>query len=314
MRPVSLYSPEPARGWLPWGALAPFLCLLLVLVPDVATSLALERFHLADARGRPVGLTGFLSFLLFGFASMGLVFLCWIRFIERRPIATIGLGGRHRLRAFLAGHAIGLATISAVVAAIGLSGGFTTGGYGKAFGSWTALASLGALLVCFAVQSSVEEIVFRGWLLSGIARKLGVPIAVLLTSAVFTLLHFGPRQHWATTTSSFLFSAFTCAWALRAGSIWGVMGWHSGWNWLLAVGFELPVTGLHAGVPALLVKLVPRGSVLLNGGAQGPEGSLWCNAFFVAATAFVLWRSRRASHPALAEPRGATGREASPAA
>lgn len=302
MKPVSLYSPEPARGWLPWGALAPFLCLVLVLVSDVTASLVLERFHLVDARGRPLGVAGFLWFLLLGFAWMGLVFLGWIRFVERRPLTTIGLVGRHRLRTFLAGHAIGLATISAVVAAIGVSGGFVAGGYGKALGSWTALASLAAFLVCFAFQSSVEEIVFRGWLLSGVARKLGVPIAVLLTSAVFTLLHFGPRQHWATTTSSFLFSAFTCAWALRAGSIWGVMGWHSGWNWLLAVGFELPVTGLDAGVPALLVKLRPAGSVLLNGGAQGPEGSLWCNAFFIAATVFLLWRSRAGKAPRGLEP------------
>jgi membrane protease YdiL (CAAX protease family) len=299
---------------LPWGALAPFLCLVLVLVSDVTGSLVLERFHLVDARGRPLGFAGFLLFLLVGFTLMGLVFLSWIRLVERRPIATIGLGGRHRLRTFLAGHAIGLATISAVVAAIGASGGFAADGYGKAFGSWTALASIGALLVCFAVQSSVEEIVFRGWLLSGVARKLGVPIAVLLTSAVFTLLHYGPKQHWATTTSNFLFSVFTCAWALRAGSIWGVMGWHSGWNWLLAVGFELPVTGLDAGVPALLVKLVPRGSVLLNGGTQGPEGSLWCNAFFVAGTAFLLWRSRRQAPNPLAQTREVETREASPAA
>ena len=25
MKPTSIYSPEPAKGWLPWGALAPFL-------------------------------------------------------------------------------------------------------------------------------------------------------------------------------------------------------------------------------------------------------------------------------------------------
>jgi hypothetical protein len=71
------------------------------------------------------------------------------------------------------------------------------------------------------------------------------------------------------------------------------MGWHAGWNWLLAVGFEVPVTGLNAGLPALLVQLNPKGSALLNGGAQGPEGSLWCSLFFAAGIAYHLWRARR---------------------
>ena len=33
MRSIALYSPEPAKGWLPWGALAPFLCILIVALP-----------------------------------------------------------------------------------------------------------------------------------------------------------------------------------------------------------------------------------------------------------------------------------------
>src|SRR5205823_3892850 len=39
MKSVSLYSAEPARGWLPPGALAPFLGIALVALPDVAGTL-----------------------------------------------------------------------------------------------------------------------------------------------------------------------------------------------------------------------------------------------------------------------------------
>ncbi|HNY47610.1 MAG TPA: CPBP family intramembrane metalloprotease, partial [Casimicrobium sp.] len=69
-------------------------------------------------------------------------------------------------------------------------------------------------------------------------------------------------------------------------------GWHAGWNWLLAVGFEVPVTGLDAKMPALLVKLVPQGSVYLTGGTQGPEGSVLCGLFFVVGIAVLLVRDR----------------------
>jgi membrane protease YdiL (CAAX protease family) len=190
------------------------------------------------------------------------------------------------------GHAVGLLTISAIAAAIWACDGYEVGAWAKALSSGEAMAGIGILLVCFAVQSSVEEFVFRGWLLSAIARRLNVASAVVLTSVVFSLLHYGPGQFWLVTLNTFLFSVFACAWALNVGSIWGVMGWHAGWNWLLAVGFELPVTGFDAGVPALLVELSALGPDILTGGAQGPEGSVACTVFFAGAIAWFMWRFR----------------------
>ena len=83
------------------------------------------------------------------------------------------------------------------------------------------------------------------------------------------------------------------------------MGWHAGWNWLLAVGFEVPVTGLDVHLPALLVKLTPIGPDALTGGAEGPEGSFLCSLFFAGASALLLWsprRSREASKPVVPPP------------
>jgi len=109
---------------MPWGALAPFLCIVLVALPDVAATLLLRPFHLEDDKGNPVGVVGFCLFLLVTFTLMGLVFFCWVRLVERRPLATIGLAGSHRIRTFLGGLAIGIASICAVVAAIWMAGGF----------------------------------------------------------------------------------------------------------------------------------------------------------------------------------------------
>ncbi|HFL6159204.1 TPA: hypothetical protein ACXIGC_001161 [Stenotrophomonas maltophilia] len=75
-----------------------------------------------------------------------------------------------------------------------------------------------------------------------------------------------------------------------------MMGWHAGWNWLLATGFELPVAGMHAHLPALLVALRPQGLDTFTGGAQGPEGSYLCSVFFVAAIAWIQWRRTRGAH------------------
>lgn len=289
------YSPAPAEGWRPWGSIAALLAVVFVVAPVLGTDGAFQRAGLVNAKGDPIGLNGLFVFLLVPFALSGVLVLAWTRFVERRPLATIGLDGAGAAPAWLRGLAIGLATSGALVAAIGLAGGYTAGALWPAFGSPRALANAAILLACFAVQSGVEEILFRGWLLSAVARRLGRASAIVVTSAVFTLLHYSPHQHAIVTLVSALFSVFACAWALAADDIWGVMGWHAGWNWLIGTGFELPITGFDTHLPALLVRLSARGPEALTGGAQGPEGSVLCSLFLAGASALLLVRARRAS-------------------
>jgi membrane protease YdiL (CAAX protease family) len=290
----ALFSPEAARGWIPWGALAPFLAFAFVVGPLLGIALALADFGLIDDNGEPRGLPGIYVFLLLPFAAIGLLVLGWVRFVERRPLATIGLTRKTPGRSFLRGLVIGCLTLLVVVLASWAAGGFEARAFGAALRSPAALLNIGILLLCFMFQASVEELVFRGWLLSAVARKFNVPLAVILSSLIFCLLHFDPEQSWLATANLALFALFACAWALHSGSIWGVMGWHVGWNWLLATGFELPVTGIEVDVPALLVALTPSGPQYLTGGATGPEASVFCGVFFVGAL-LVFWRQARAA-------------------
>jgi membrane protease YdiL (CAAX protease family) len=290
LTPRALYGGEPARGWLPWGALAPVLGIAFVLVPLILISLGLERLHLLDEQWSPKGAAGLIAFLLLPFATMTALVFGWLRFIEKRPLASIGLrpGGA---AAFLRGHLVGCATILAVVLAIWLASAYQAASYVPALRSPLALLEIAVLLLCFAVQASAEEIVFRGWMLSAIARKFNVPLGVVLSSLVFCLLHYSPGQPWFVTLNLALFALFACAWAQRSNHIWGVMGWHAGWNWLLATGFQLPVTGLNVAAPALLIEFIPRGPDYLTGGRQGPEGSVLCGALFLVAIVY-LWRRK----------------------
>lgn len=285
------FSTEPARGWQPWGVVTPVLGLLFVLIPALAAETLLERWGWLTPRGDPVGTYGLALFLLAPFGLTGLIVLAWTRFVERRPLATIGLTRPGGGKQFLTGLAIGAAMILAVVAGCWASGGLVAQGYAPAFASPSALGAIAVLLLCFIVQSGVEELLFRGWLLSAAARKFGPLAGVVLTTMLFTLLHFSRGQPLLSTLTIVLFSLFACVWALKARSIWGVMGWHAGWNWLLATGFEVPVTGLDAGVPALLVRLVPVGPVHLTGGAEGPEASIFCALVLAAGIAFA-WSRR----------------------
>ncbi|MBX9615158.1 MAG: CPBP family intramembrane metalloprotease [Caulobacteraceae bacterium] len=293
MTSKTLFSAEAHRGWLPWGLLSPFLCIAFVAMSLLGTSPWLKSLGLEDSSGDPIGLTGVYAFLLIPFAALGLLIVAWVRLVERRPLSTVGLTGPAPARTLFGGILIGAVMIMGLIAAVGGLGGYEVAGPGRALASPRVMGSIGLLLLCFVVQAGVEELLFRGWLLSAVTRKLGLPIGVLLTSLVFTFLHWSPNQYWLITVSSFAFSAFACAWAIRARNIWGVMGWHIGWNWLLSIGFGLPVTGLMIDLPPLLVHLVPQGPDSLTGGAEGPEGSWVCSLLFMIGIAVLLLRPRK---------------------
>jgi uncharacterized protein len=288
-----IFSQDAPKGWLPPAIAAPFICIFLVAAGSLPFDFLFEYLGLADAKGAPSSPLGFCLFLL-SFIGLGLVVRGWVRWVEKRSLASVGLIGAGRLRKFLIGLATGVAMMGAIVTAIALSGGYRAGDLAPAFASPVALGWIALLLVCFAVQSSIEEFVFRGWLFSTVTRRWNMSAAFILTSAAFTFLHFSPRQPLLVTAMTFAFSLFACAWARRSNSLWGVMGWHTGWNWFAGTGFDVPITGLNAHLPALVVELVPVGPAWLNGAAEGPEGSLYTLALLSAASlGLLLWTRTR---------------------
>ena len=228
---------EPVKGWQPWGALVPFLGIAFVAATVVSLTAVLQHTGLVDNKENPVGFAGFIAFLVFPFTALGVVVLGWVHFVERRPLASVGLRDAHRTRTFLYGQLVGIAMVTVITAGIWATGGFHMVALGSAIRSPVALGSIGILFLCFALQSSMEELLFRGWMLSAIAAKFGLVVAVVLSSLAFNVMHFDSRANWIFVTNVFLFAVFACCWAIRTGNVWGVMGWHGGWNWLLAVGF-----------------------------------------------------------------------------
>lgn len=299
MKSQDLFSAEPAKGWLPWGVLAPVLGLLFLIVGSLIEEPLLRLIVRLDDRGLPVDTAGLMAFLLIGFGILLAIVLLWVRWVERRSLASIGLVGPTPLRRFLHGHVVGALSILAIIAVMALAGGLVAttsvapAEPSTAWASPEALLSIVLLLLAFAFQASVEEILFRGWLLSVLAKKFNLVLAVLLSSALFTLAHFGRDQPVLVTLSNLLFALFCCAWVLRTRNLYGVMGWHAGWNWLLAVGFGLPVTGIDVGIPALLIDLTPAGDAWLTGGSEGPEGSVVCVAYFLLAIVALQLRTHR---------------------
>ncbi len=284
-----IFSDEPAKGWIPPSIAAPFICIFLVAASMTPGDIVLSNFGFTDPMGAPRGPLGFYLMLV-SFIALGLAVAGWVRWVEKRSLASVGLRGAGRLKKFLTGLAVGIAMMGAIVSSIALSGGYRVADLAPAFASPAALGWIALLLTSFTVQASVEEFVFRGWLFSTIMRRWNTAAALILSSAAFTFVHFSPRTPLLMLAMTFVFSIFACAWVRRSNSIWGVMGWHTGWNWFGATGFDVPITGLESGLPALVVELIPVGPAYLNGAGEGPEGSIFTLALLTAGGLTFLLR------------------------
>lgn len=296
-----IFSDEPARGWIPPSLAAPFIGIFILVISMLPADLGLSHFGYTEPMGAPRGPLGFFLMLV-SFSALGLAIAGWVHWVEKRSLASAGLCGERGIKKFLIGLAVGIAMMGVIVAAIALCGGYRAEDLAPAFASPAGLGWIALLLAGFAVQASVEEFVFRGWLFSTIMRRWNMGAAFILSSAAFTFVHFSPRATLLEMMMTFLFAIFACAWARRSNSIWGVMGWHTGWNWFGGTGFDVPITGLDSGLPALVVKLVPVGPAWLNGAGEGPEGSVFTVGLLTLASLILLWPARSRDRDAIDPP------------
>lgn len=286
----TIFSNQAAKGWLPWPILSPFLALFLVVIGSMPFDNWLEFMHFTDPKGEPTSTFGFCLMLLLPFAGMGGAVFLWMLIVERRTLETIGISGDRAIHRFAAGLMLGILMMGVVVGLIAAFGGYHIVSLAPAFSDIRSLGWIFALLICFAVQSSVEEFIFRGWLLSTVARRSNVIVGIIATSIPFTLLHFSRGQPILSIVFTFTFSVFACALAIKSKSIIGAMGWHTGWNWFGGTAFDVPITGFDTQVPALIAELQPKGPTFLTGGLEGPEGSIFALVLLLVGILFIFGR------------------------
>ena len=313
MRGLELYAPRAPRHRRTWTLAAIVLALvfiiggqLLGIIPALMTG-----FIGPDGATDRWDQLAYVLFATFGCGAV-LVFL-WIRFVERRPLATIGFNA-DGLKRFARGYAIGLGFLLAAVGIIWALGGYSVeaGGAFQSAAVGAALVPIIVLLVGFIVQGSTEEIFFRGWLMQLIASRHGLWLAIVINSVLFGLMHGAnippSKELFMGLLNIALFGVFISLYAAREGSLWGVCGWHAAWNWLLGLGFGLEVSGQAIDTTPLIVDLTTRAEVpwWVTGAAFGPEGSVVVTALLLVGSAVLLVRGRTRDHGVMGEPAQAT--------
>jgi len=146
------------------------------------------------------------------------------------------------------------------------------------------------VLVFFAMFILVgwnEELLSRGYHLQTIASGLNLFWGVVISSAIFGILHLGnPNATWVSAAGIFFAGIYLAYGYIRTKQLWLPIGLHIGWNFYEGVVFGFPVSGLD--IYALL-RIQVSGPVLWSGGAFGPEAGLIVLPSLIVGGALIYW-------------------------
>lgn len=281
---------RPTRWWLAW-----LVALIIILV-----GLVLGDWIGALVLGHPARDQPRAQFLeLFMFGTIALLLYLWIRLKERRGFSTFGFRGSKPVGRLLLGLLLGAALMTLGVLVPVALGDLATGRSEHHLSGTGALLMLVPLLVVFVLQSSTEEMVFRGYMLPMGLRQLPGWVAVLGTSVIFAAIH--PGANVVGTLNILLYAVFACLVVLQQGSLWLICGFHAGWNFFQGNVYGVPVSGNPE--PTSLFTFGPTSGSrdLLSGGDFGIEASLVGTVLLVLAVA-VAWVALRRTRGGTAAP------------
>ena len=213
--------------------------------------------------------------------------------LESLPWRALGWA-LHRgwLRDTLLGLLVGAASVC-VAALIGrLFGGYSLS-LPESFNA-AALARTSAFSAAvFALGSAAEEMLFRGYPLQTLMRSWPIPLALVLSSVTFALVHMDNPNvaRGFTFANTLLAGAWLAVAYWRTRSLWFPFAVHLGWNWVQGAVLGSPVSGITRLTPDPLLRFSDAGPHWIGGGAYGIEGGAACTLALVLSTLFI-WRTR----------------------
>ena len=219
---------------------------------------------------------------LLSFLYSIIAFFLWVRFIEKRPIRTMGFSKGNGLSEFTKGVLVGAIMITTVLVVFFITGDAK---FDRIQFSLPFLVSWMLVLIGYILQTAAEEIYIRGWLVPIISYHKNAYLAILIASTMFSYFHLDNNgASWLSTLHLFIFGLFTAVYAMKRGNIWGPCGFHFAWNFIMGNVYGFHVSGYDS--ESSLMYFTTSNRTFITGGQFGPEGGIPGLVVFILA---LLW-------------------------
>jgi len=204
-------------------------------------------------------------------AALTILAATWImlRFIDHRPLKSIGFSFSHFFRDLSAGLVIGVAWIGVSIG-FALLFGFILPVAPVGF-SWYVLAGL-SISMLFNVVT--QELLLCGFILQTVRNQSNTIIAIIVSSFLFASYHAGAfKGEWLPVVNVFAAGVLFCIAYIITNNLWLPIFIHFAWDVLLGPVFGLTESGItNLGGGWKMFQL--KGPSLFTGGSFGMEGGL----------------------------------------
>lgn len=245
-----------------------------VVLIMVASGVDMANPDSAEALFSEISFDSPVMLILTGFSLLGSFAALWVatKFIDRKPLMSIGLSVKDKANEMLIGLGFALAFIGGLFLILWLIGAINITGY-VGFKPGLFIVSMMLFMAAFD-----EELIFRGYILNNMMDSTNNRwIALAGSSLLFALLHSGNPSVWSTWVP--MTELFAAGFILGISytftkNLWFPTFFHFGWNFFQGLfGFEI------SGINVDSWKMISHentGNVpdIVSGGAFGIEGSV----------------------------------------
>ena len=212
-----------------------------------------------------------LYYELFSFVFILLLFIFWVKVIEKNSLSSLGFVKRNWLKYLVWGIMISLVQMGVIALVYQVSG---IGSFVLNELSLEPLLFILGLFPFWLLQGGTEEVATRGWLLTRIAARTNLPLAIAISSSLFGILHMGNAGvTFLSVLNIILDGVLAGLLFIYTDSIWLVVAQHGTWNYVQGnlLGFQVSGTGADASIFSFTMG---DGPDWLTGGEFGAEGSI----------------------------------------
>ena len=207
--------------------------------------------------------------------------------VRKGSAASMALGGK-KLLPMLSGMALGAL---AVIGAFGFGMLFGVFRFEGVTGSLSAEALL-AMIPALAVQAFSYALLFQGYLMTALARKGSLWVALVVSGVAFAAFTASPTGGALTFLNAALLGILLSLYTVRSGNLFGSVAFHFAYLYGMGVLCGFPIGGLRFPTP-LLSFAVAVTDEYVGGGANGLENGMALTCVLALGIAVLAMRKTK---------------------
>ena len=203
------------------------------------------------------------------------ILLFFVKYFEKTTYDYFGFSKENNVLAIKAGLGLAIFSVVGVVVILLISNNISL-----TLSNNFKIGTIIILIILVLIQGFIEEIVFRGYLMTRLAAKKGKWIAIILSSLFYLVFRMSnPAISKLDLINIFLISIVMSLLYWYFDNILVIAIFHAFWNCISGVILGFNISGIRVSDSLFAVKVISDKQILI-GGSYGIEGSIIVTVFF----------------------------------